>query len=78
MKTKIIGICDSFYHFSLGQEINTSIKHLGDKMHELIIDDKKHIVEITKTTFVNNTKTIIEGLVSDNVNVGRIAVEFNY
>lgn len=78
MKAKIIGISESFTNFSLGQEIEVSIKFLEDRMHELIIDGKKHIVEITKTIFTNNNTVVIESFISDNVNVGKIGIEFKY
>lgn len=78
MKIKIIGISESFPHFSLGQEINASIKNLEDRIHEIMIEDKKHIIEISKTIFVNNTTIVIEGFISDNVNVGKIGLEFKY
>lgn len=78
MKTKIIGISEGLSHFSLGQEINASIKHLECNMHELMIDEKKHIIEITKTIFSNNTTLIIEGFITDNTNVGKVGIEIKY
>lgn len=78
MTIKIIGISNSFSHFSVGQEINADIKYLDGKMHELIINETKHIIEITNTIFTNNKKIIIEAFISDNINVGKIALEFNY
>jgi hypothetical protein len=78
MKTKIIGISEGLSHFSLGQEINASIKYLENNMHELMIDEKKHIIEITKTIFSNNTTLIIEGFITDNTNVGKVGIEIKY
>jgi hypothetical protein len=78
MKAKIIGISDSLSHFSLSQQIEFDIKHLEHKMHELFIDGKKHIIEISETFFVNKNTVIIKGYISDNVNVGKIGIEITF
>lgn len=78
MKIKIIGLSEGLSHFSLGQQISASIKHLENNMHELMINDQKHIMEISKTIFSNNTTLFIEGFITDNTNVGKIGIEFKY
>lgn len=78
MKAKIIGISENFTHFSLSQSIDISITHLEQKIHELFIDEKKHIIEISETFFVNTKTIIIKGFISDNVNVGKIAIEISF
>ncbi len=78
MKITIIGISDSFPHFKIGQEINASIRYVGDKMHELMIDETKHIMEINKTVVVDNKTLQIEAFITDNKNVGRIGLQIQY
>lgn len=78
MKAKIIGISDGLSWFSLNQEIKISIKNLENKIHQMIIDEKKYIIEITKTIFVNNSTIVIECFISDNIDSGKIGFELKY
>lgn len=80
MRATIVGISDgTFEGFSLTQSYDVDIKHLEDKMHEIYFlpSETKYIMEITKAIFPNKNTLLIEGFITDNKNVGKMALEIN-
>ncbi len=77
MKTKVIG-ANEVFPWELNQEINAEFAHLEDKMHQIIVDSKKYVFEASNISIVSNSKIILSGFLTDNLNVGKIGFELNY
>lgn len=78
MKIKIAASSEAFPHFECGSEIEAKISFLEDKMHELIVGDKKYILEVVEFKFINNQTILISCFITDNESVGRISLAFEY
>ena len=64
--------------WELGQELKVEISFLEDRMHQLMIDDKKYIFETSEVVFVDNKTTLLTGFITDSVNVGKAGFKIEY
>lgn len=80
MKIKIAASSAAFPHLECGTEVDAQISLLEseDNIHQLIIGDKKHIIQITDFKFINNERVLISCFITDNENVGKISLAFEY
>jgi len=77
IKLKIIGK-NHVFPWELGEIIEAEeIKHLENDLHQIIIGGEKYIMEFGRWG-INNRLIFVEGVITDNTNVGLIAFEISY
>lgn len=77
MKATIISQ-NSVFPWKANTQVDFSIKHLEDRMHECYINGVKYIFEYTDAFFIDNNQTIVKGFLTDNKSVGTIGFKFQY
>jgi hypothetical protein len=77
IKLKVIG-SNEVFPWELGEVISaSSIKHLEDSFHEIIINQKKYIAEIKKFG-INNNQIFFNCFLTDNESVGTMGFEITF
>jgi hypothetical protein len=76
MKIKVVGKTPNLADFTIGEELNIDIVSTGENKYEFSHKDKKYFFEFKICSILNKNSIFIEGFITDNDSLGKIAFEF--